>query len=478
MNMPPLALLLAALPLCAQLKETPTTQKDLQSLAVTIYNENLALVKDTREVRLPKGEVALAFQEVSAQIRPETALLRDITHPEGFWVAEQNFDFDLLTPQKLLDKYVGEKVGVITLHHEEGGKIIEKREEALVLATNSGTVLQFPDRIETSYVGRIVFPKVPENLRARPTLVISLNSPVAAAQKLELSYLTGGLAWRADYVANLASDEKTMDLSGWVTLTNTSGVAYPNATLQLVAGDVNRAPEPRKVYKNGGALRAEMAAPAPQMQEESLFEYHLYTLDRPTTLKAAQTKQVALLSASSIPVRKEYLLRGESYYYQGSYGEIGAKLKVGVFIEFDNREANRMGMPLPKGVVRVYKRDSEGRPQFIGEDSIDHTPKNETVRLKLGDAFDVTARRKQTDYKSLGAIGKYHYNYETAFEVELKNAKKESVTVSVLEPIYGDWEIIQESHPHTKESAGAAKFKVTVPAEGSAKLTYRVRTKW
>ncbi len=374
---------------------------------------------------------------------------------------------------------MGEKVGVITTQREENGKTVEKREEALVLATNSGTVLQFPDRIETSYVGRIVFPRVPDNLRARPTLVISLNSPLAAAQKLELSYLTGGLAWRADYVANLASDEKSMDLSGWVTLTNTSGVAYPNATMQLVAGDVNRVQPPRMEYsrmaKNGAPPPA---PPPPQMQEENLFDYHLYTLDRPTTIKADQTKQVALLSASSVPVRKEYLLRGDSYYYQGSYGEIGAKLKVGVFVEFDNRETNRMGMPLPKGTVRVYKRDSEGRAQFIGEDAIDHTPKNETVRLKLGDAFDVTARRKQTDFKSLGAIGKYHYNYETAFEIELKNAKKEAVTVSVLEPISGDWEIIQESHPHTKEAANAAKFKVSVPAEGSATLTYRVRTKW
>ncbi len=473
-----LTLVLASLPLCAQLKEIPTTQKDQQSLAISIYNENLALVKDSREVKLPKGEVALAFQEVSAQIRPETALLRNLTHPEGFWVAEQNFDFDLLTPQKLLDKYVGEKVGVITTHPDENGKLIEKREEAFVLATNGGTVLQFPDRIESSYVGRIVFPKVPENLRARPTLVISLNSPLAAPQKLELSYLTGGLAWRADYVANLSSDEKTMDLSGWVTLTNTSGVAYPNATLQLVAGDVNRVQERRGGYQMNGMAVDAMKAAAPQMKEEGLFEYHLYTLDRPTTIKADQTKQVALLSASSVPVRKEFLLRGESYYYQSSYGEIGDKLKVGVYVEFDNRLENHMGMPLPKGVVRVYKRDSEARAQFVGEDAVDHTPKNETVRLKLGDAFDVTARRKQTDFKSLGAIGKYHYVYESAFQVELKNAKKEPVTVSVLEPIYGDWEIIEESHPHTKESAGAAKFKVQVPAEGSAKLTYRVKTKW
>jgi len=474
--------LLAAFPLFLVAqgpKEIPTTQKDLQSLGVTIYNEGLALVKDQREVRLPRGEVQLAFQEVSAQIRPETALLRNLTSPTGFWIAEQNFDFDLLTPQKLLDKYVGEKVLVVrSVPNPDGAGARELREEATVLATNNGTVLQFADRIETSVPGRLIYPRVPENLRARPTLVITLNSPEARPQKLELSYLTGGLGWKADYVANLASDEKTLDLSGWVTLTNTSGVAYPNATLQLVAGDVNRVQDrPRGAY--GMAEMSMKAAPAaPQMKEEGLFEYHLYTLDRPTTLKAAQTKQVALLNASSVPVRKEYLLRGDSYYYQGQYGEIGSRQKVGVFVEFDNRTETRMGMPLPKGIVRVYKRDSEGRAQFIGEDSVDHTPKNELVRLKLGDAFDVTARRKQTDYKSLGRQGRYGNVYEMAFEVELKNAKKEPITVSVLEPIYGDWEMIQESHPHAKAAASAAKFRVQVAAESSATLTYRVKVKW
>lgn len=475
------ALLLAplALTLAAQSpKEVPTTQKDLQALAVTIYNDNLALVKDQREVRLPKGEVQLAFQEVSAQIRPETALLRNLTEAKGFFVVEQNFDFDLLTPAKLLDKYVGQKVTVVSMRmNPDSAGAKELREEATVLATNSGTVLQFADRIETSVPGRLVYPKVPENLRARPTLVVTLNSPAERAQKLELSYLTAGLAWKADYVANLSSDEKALDLNGWVTLTNNSGVAYPNATLQLVAGDVNRVRERAPMAMEMRTLGAAKAA-APQMQEESLFEYHLYTLDRPTTLKAAQTKQVALLSASSVPVRKEYLLRGDSYYYQSQFGEIGSKLKVGVFVEFDNRTEARMGMPLPKGVVRVYKRDSEGRAQFIGEDAVDHTPKNETVRLKLGDAFDVTARRKQTDFKKVGGTSRYNYIYDAAFEVELKNAKKEPVTVSVLEPMPGDWEILQQSHPHTKEAAGAAKFKVPVPAEGSATLVYRVRVKW
>jgi len=454
--------------------EGVTTLKDQRSLAVTIYNENLALVKDQREIHLPKGDARLAFQEVAARMRPETALLHNLTDPKGFWIYEQNFDFDLLSPQKLLEKYVGEKVTVISTH---GGQ--ERAEEATVLATNEGVVLQFADRIETGINGRLVYPRVPANLRARPTLVLSLHSPADRPQKVELSYLTGGLSWKADYVANLAADEKTLDLSGWVTLTNQSGAAYPNARLQLVAGDVNRAPEPRgRVLKKAMLERSLVDAAAPQMQEENLFEYHLYTLDRPTTLKENQTKQVALLSASQVPVRKEYLLRGQNYYYQSSYGDLGDKLKVGVYVEFDNRPENRMGMPLPKGVMRVYKQDSEGRSQFVGEDAIDHTPKNEVVRLKLGDAFDVTARRKQTDFKNLGRFGRWSTLVECAFEVTLKNAKKEAVTVNLLEPIWGDWEIIQKSHEFTKEAAGTARFKVEVPAEGSATLTYRVRSKW
>jgi len=472
-------LLLAAIPSLLLAQETGTTLKDQKALAVTIYNDNLALVKDTREVRLPKGPAKLAFQEVSAQIRPETASLRNLTTARDFWVAEQNFDFDLLTPQKLLEKYVGEQVTVVrSLPAADGSGAKEVREEATVLATNAGTILQFADRIETSFPGRIIFPKVPGNLRARPTLVISLHSGAERAQQLELSYLTGGLSWRADYVANLAPDEKTLDLSGWVTLTNQSGAAYPNATLQLVAGDVNRAQQrPERLLAKADMARS-MAAAAPRMAEESLFEYHLYTLDRPTTLAVNQTKQVALLTASSVPVRKEYLLQGQNYYYSGSYGDLGEKQKVGVFLEFDNKESSRLGMPLPKGILRVYKRDSEGRAQFVGEDSLDHTPKNELVRLKLGDAFDVTARRKQTDYKSLGRQGRFGSVHESAFQVDLKNAKKEAVTVSLLEPLPGDWELLQESHPYTKEAAGTAKFRVTVPAEGSATLTYRVRVRW
>jgi hypothetical protein len=402
-------------------KETVTTRRDQQALAVTIYNNNLALVRDQREVRLPKGSLDLAFQEVSAQIRPETAQLRNLTDPKDFWIDEQNFDFDLLSPQKLLEKYVGRQVTVVSQKpNPDGPGSRELREAAEVLATNGGIVLKFADRIETSVPGRIIYPGVPGNLRARPTLVLGLHSGADRPQKLELTYLTGGLGWQADYVANLAADEKTLDLGGWVTLTNQSGTAYPDATLQLVAGDVNRAPVHERFMDNAPAPMA--MAKAAGMSQENLFEYHLYTLDRPTTLKENQTKQVSLLAARNIPVRKEYVLRGEARFVSERYPDPFDKLKVGTFLEFDNRSEANLGLPLPKGTVRVYQRDGAGRPQFVGEDAIDHTPKNERVRLKLGDAFDVTGQRRQTDFRVLGPQGQYKYCYETAFQIDLKNA--------------------------------------------------------
>jgi len=477
--MRPYHLLPLGLTLALSAQETPTTLKDQQSLAVTIYNSNLALVKDQREVKLPKGQCQLTFQEVSAQIRPETAILKNLTAPKDFWIAEQNFDFDLLTPQKLLEKYVGEKVTVISqVPSGRGEGQREVREDALVLATNGGPVLQFADRIETSIPGRIVYPKVPGNLRARPTLVMSLNSGADKAQQLELSYLTGGLSWKADYAASLSPDEKSMDMSGWVTLTNQSGAAYPNATLQLVAGNVNTVSrEMVRPMMAARAMAVDAAADAPKMQEESLFDYHLYTLDRPTTLKENQTKQVAMLSAFNIPVKKEYILRGQSYFFTGSYGDLGSAGEVGVFVGFENKEGASLGKPLPAGTIRVYKKDSKGSPQFIGEDSINHTPKNEEVRLKLGSAFDITAKRKQTDFKKLPSSGKHDQVYESAFEVAIKNAKSEPVVVTVLEPMPGDWEILEKSHDFTKETSGTAKFLVKVPAEGSATLRYRAKVR-
>ncbi len=455
--------------------ETTSTLNDQQSVAVTIYNGDLALVKDTRKVQLNAGLNALALRDVSAQIRPETALLRSINAPGSLNLLEQNFDFDLLTPAKLLEKYVGKTVTLIKTHPTTGA---ETAEQATVLSANNGVVLKVGNRIETGINGRIVYDNVPANLRDRPTLVTQINNKGATDQTLELSYLTGGLGWKADYVAELNSKENMLDLSGWVTLSNTSGASYKNAKLQLVAGDVNRVqqlPRAMAMQMRKNDMMAEAAAP---MAEESLLEYHLYTLDRPTTIAENQTKQVALLSATGVPVRKELVLQGADYYYQGQYGEIGSKMKVGVFIEFENKEAAKLGMPLPKGILRVYKKDSQGNAQFVGEDNIDHTPKNETVRLKLGEAFDVTADKKQTDFKVLPRPSKGNNLYESAFEITLKNAKKEKVTVTVQEPISGDWKILSESHPHNKANSQLAVWKIDIPAESSTTLTYRAQVKY
>ncbi|WP_404809796.1 DUF4139 domain-containing protein [Methylobacillus caricis] len=453
--------------------EIRSTLQDQQSVAVTIYNGDLALVKDQRKVQLKTGFNSLALRDVSAQILAETALLRSLNG--NLRILEQNFDYDLLSPEKLLEKYVGKTVEVIKTSPATGA---ESSEQAQVLATNNGTVLKIGNRIETGIPGRIAYPDVPSNLRDRPTLVVQLQNQGTGTQDIELSYLTGGLGWKADYVAQLNPAEDKLDLSGWVTLSNTSGTAYHNARLQLVAGDVNRIQPPRPMPMAVMRKNEMMMADAASMAEESLLEYHLYSLDRSTTIAENQTKQVALLSATAVPVRKELVLRGANYYYQSSQGNLGQKLKVGVYIEFDNKESARLGMPLPKGIMRVYKQDSQGNAQFIGEDNIDHTAKNETVRLKLGESFDVTADKKQTDFKKLPNPAKDNSQFESAYEIVLKNAKKEAITVNVVEPIPGDWKILQQSHPSNKSSSSTASWNISIPAESSTTLTYRTQVKY
>jgi len=453
--------------------EVVSSLNDQTGVAVTIYNQNLALVKDHRRLQLAAGPIKLAFRGVSAKMRPETALFS----AKGLSVIEQNFEFDLLTPASLLKKYVGHQVEVIQRHPTTG---VETREKADVLSANGGVVLKFTDRIESGVPGRLAFSSLPENLRDEPTLTMLLESQKKGEKDIELSYLSRGLGWQADYVAELNADDSAVNLNGWVTLTNTSGTTYRNAKLQLVAGDVHQAPSQREYVEND-RMRVQMAktmAAAPKMAQENMFEYHLYTLGRPTTIADKQKKQVALLQATAIPCKKEFLLRGRSYYYRQAYAEINKKLKVGVYVEIENRKKNHLGMPLPKGVVRVYKEDSKGALQFVGEDRIDHTPENETIRLKLGDAFDLTGTKKQTDFKKLSGDGRYNYIYEAAFALKLKNAKTETVTIKVTEPIPGDWEILSESHKHKKVSSSVASWLIKVPAKGEALLTYKARIKF
>ena len=441
-----------------------------EALAVTIYNDDLALVKDLRRLTLTQGENRLAWRNCSGRIRPETALLSETSGALQVILLEQNFDFDLLTPQSLLRKYLGRKVQVIRTN-DAGDRTSE---EATVLATNEGVILRYADRIETGLVGHLAFPDLPPDLRDQPTLVLHLEADQAGAGTFELSYLTGGLGWRADYVADLSAEGQLMDLNGWVTLTNRSGVAYRQARVQLVAGEVHQ------VELDTGDFSCEEPLPPCSMgappEEESLDEYHLYTLQRPTDIHNNQTKQVALLSAPRVPLTRELVVRGNPYFYRAQSTDGWEKLPVESTLSFTNRDGS-LGVPLPKGVVRVYAKDSRGNAQFIGEDRIDHTPKHETVTLKLGESFDVTVRRKQTEFNKLSGTGRYNYAYEAAFMMELKNAKPDAVTVKVVEAIPGDWKMVLESEPHTKEASNLASWQVQIPAEGAITLTWRVQVR-
>jgi hypothetical protein len=275
-------------------------------------------------------------------------------------------------------------------------------------------------------------------------------------------------------VAELNDREDYLDFNGWITLVNQSGIAYPNARLQLVAGDLNRTRQRPPMQRKVMGMMAEMAD-ATQVKQESLLDYHLYTLPRSTTLTEAQTKQIALMSAQRISITKQFLLSGANYYYFSHSADLGQTPKVGVFFEFRN-SGDHLGLPLPKGMVRVYKKDSQGNAQFVGEDQIDHTPGNGSVRLKLGEAFDVTADRKQTDFKKSGGEGRHDNGVvEAAFQIVLKNAKKEPVTVVVREPVPGDWTMVSESQPHTRRASSIAEWKISIPPNGSSTLAYRVR---
>jgi hypothetical protein len=448
-----------------------TGEEDQNGVAVTIYNVNLGLVKDRRGITLRKGTGDLRFMDVASQIIPTSVYIKSLTEGDGLRVLEQNYEYDLLNPQKLVDKYVGKEVRLFNKNpYTEREEVVT----ATLLSNNGGPIFKMGDEITFGYPGRIIFPGVPADLISKPTLVWLVENDLARMQEVEASYLTHGINWRADYVATLNEGDDGADLAGWVTIDNKSGATYRDAQIKLVAGDVNTVKDERQYTGKMMAVAEAAARPAvPQFREDSFFEYHIYTLQRPSTIKNNQTKQISLVTAENIPVRKELLYYGAQYYYYNQYGEAITNQKVGVFIEIQNKKEHNLGIPLPKGTVRVYKRDSEGSLQFIGEDSIDHTPKDEKVRIKLGDAFDVVGSRKQTDWKKIA-----YDTYEAAFEISLRNHKKEDVTVRVVEPIPGDWRILNASHRYTKTEAHTAEFNIPVPKDKETIVKYRVRMRF
>ena len=458
----------------AQTSEQTTTASDRQSVNITVYNSNLGLVRETRRLNLPAGRIALRFADVTAQIRPETVHLASLLSPTALRILEQNYQYDLLNPGKLLDKFVGKEITLVLRRYQNNTETFEPV-QATLLSNNAGQVWRINGQIviNPSNIAEMRFPDVPKNLVATPTLVWDLENREAGTQTVEASYLTNGMNWRADYVLVVNADDSKGDVQGWVTLMNSSGATFEDARLQLVAGDVNRVSEERN-YALAGAMAKRDVSSESQFQEQGFFEYHLYTLQRPTTIRDNETKQVSLLEAAGFDVKKEFVLNGQHYYYT-SYNNPGQpiKEKVGVFIQFRNAQQNKLGMPLPAGTIRLYKRDSSGNQQFIGEDKIDHTPKDEDVRVKVGDAFDIVAERKQTDYKVIG-----RNVYEYAYEIKIRNHKDLPVSVVVNEPIGGDWEMLSSTFEAKKTAAFAAQFTVPVAKDGEATLSYRVRVRY
>jgi hypothetical protein len=445
-----------------------STLKDQQNVSVTIYNSNIGLVKDTRLIDLKSGILELKFMDVAAKIDPTTVHIKSLSNGANLNVLEQNYEYDLLSPQKLLEKYVGQKIQLATINPETKKEEIV---EATLLSTQGGNIFQIGDKIHVGHPGRIVLSKIPENLIPEPTLVWMLENKASKPEKLEASYLTSGINWKADYVAVLNKLDTLTDLTGWVTIDNKSGATYQNALLKLVAGDIHRVqPEMRMDYARPMAAAKEASQ---QFKEESFFEYHLYTLDRRTTVKDNQTKQMTLLDANQVPIKKLFIFSGSPQYYYYQMDQGSNKQKIGVFLELENTKKDNLGIPLPKGTIRVYKEDKDGSLQFVGEDRIDHTPKDEKFKIKIGEAFDVVGERVQTDYKRLG-----RNLFEVAFESSLRNHKKEDIKVLVEEPIPGDWEMLSNTHDYEKLSAHLIRFDVPVAKDKEVKVKYRIRFKY
>jgi hypothetical protein len=451
-------------------QDATTTLDDQTELAITVYNSDIALVRDVRNLQLSTGTSNLRFMDIAATVNPATVHFRSLTEPSRVSVLEQNYEYDLLEPDKLLRKYVGRDVTLIR-NRSENGTTRQEEVKARLLSYNNAPVWKIGNEIVTGIgADHIRFPELPDTLYSRPTLIWTVQNQGGPRHRVEASYLAGKLAWNADYVLTVSRDDKTGDVNGWVTLTNGSGTAFRNAKLQLVAGDLNRV---RQVLAK---TRDEMRSNAPaaaggQMAEESFSDYHLYSLNRKTTSNNNQTKQVSMLEGTAVPMVKRYVVEGNNYYYH-NVQHPGSPIKdtVQVYYQFKNEQKGGLGMPMPAGVIRVYQEDSKGGVQFVGEDRINHTPKDEMLNIKIGNAFDVVCERNQVDFQKIASNV-----YEVEYEITVRNHKATAITVEVNEPIGGTWRMVRSSHESTKTAAWAARFNVPVVADGTAVLKYRVR---
>ena len=460
------ALLLGTAASAALAQEVALTAESRRDLTLTVYNQNLGLVSETRRVDLPAGESLLAIEDVSGQLQPETVLLA----AQGLRVIEQSLAADLLTPQRLLEASVGQTVQLIRTHPETGADIVE---EARVLSLAGGMVLQIGDRIEISPPGRIVFTGMPAGLRSEPALLARVFPGQAGPNDLRLDYLTAGLSWRADYVARLNAASDRLDLQALVTLSNATDTDFSGATLRLVAGEVNQGgamPSPQPIFKARQESMA-MAASAQDMAAPvAAADRYVYSLQRPVTLRRGETKQIPLMSAQGVKVTREYRFDDRLHAYRGGPEE--DPVNADIVLELVNDPDLGLGAPLPAGTVRVYgpSESGEAATLFLGADAIGHTPEGEKARLTIGQAFDVTARAELLVDERLSSS-----SYETGQKITVRNAKEEAVEVIVARSLPRGWTMREESAPHETESANRIAWRLTVPAGGEAELTYRIR---
>ncbi|MBL8023216.1 MAG: DUF4139 domain-containing protein [Elusimicrobia bacterium] len=455
----------------------------LHATDVTIYNNDLGLVREKRVFDLEKGVSSVTMDEVAARIDPTSVHFISLTDASALSVLEQNFQYDLVNESKLLEKYLGREIEI-----ERFSKEGNDRREVLkgtLLSNTGGRVLQVGGKLYLNPDGRVVLPELPEGFVTKPQLLWRVSAQKAGKQECEIAYLTGGLSWKSDYVLKLSPTEETLDLNAWVTLTNGSGVAYREAKIKLVAGDVNRVPPPYASLMGGALIsrRAEMTQP--QFQEKSFFEYHLYTLQRPATLMNNETKQIELAASRDVPVKKLFIYNASGdtggYYNVYSrtdpnYGASSDEKKVWVMLEFKNSKEHHLGLPLPKGTIRVYKEDSDGALEFIGEDAIDHTPKDELVWVKMGNAFDVVGERTRVHYQ----VSTDKKSMTETFEIKIRNHKEQAVTVRVVEPLYRwtNWRVTDSSQKWVKKDSQTIEFNLPIEKDGEGVVRYTVSYSW
>lgn len=427
-------------------------------VSVTIYNQNFGLVKDVRSLELVQGNQEIRIDDVAAAIDATSVHFTSL-NKEGVAVLEQNYQYDLAGADRLLNRYLNQSVSATMKDGSvREGTLLSHDGRNVVLATDNGVSILNSNEVTDLSLGDI-----PGGLVVKPTLVWDLWSQRAGSAECQISYLTNQINWHAEYVAIVDENDKNLDLSGWVSVDNKSGATYEDAKLKLVAGDVNRVQDAMVPRARGNFQAMDMVAAVPeQFQSNEFFEYHIYTMQRPATIRDRETKQLSLFPSAKTEVKKVL-----------TYDGARRPDDVTVDLEFKNSSDNGLGMPLPAGKLRVFKEDRDGALEFVGEDRIDHTPKDEKLRVYLGNSFDVKGERKRSDYRKIS-----NRSQEESFEIEIRNHKKEHVTVVIVEHLRSDWKILKESHSHKKVDSHKIEYVVQVAPDETANVTYTVRTSW